>query len=231
VTLYEQTNELGGNFRKEYVPTFKNDYSRYVDYLKERLTNSTVKVEYETTVIPSLLKNKGYDIIVNATGVHFKSISIKGLDRAIVHPMELYKDIDFTGWNLVIVGGGLVGAEAALNVANHNGKVTIVEMTGAIASAAQKVNQQHLLVLLKEKGVNCLTNTRVEMAENNQLICRNNQDSEIKIPFNHISLCVGMESSRIDLSDFDNVITVGDADHSGIVLDAVWSAYRQCRLV
>ena len=231
VTLFEQANELGGNFRKEYVPTFKYDYSRYVDYLKERLDMSTVKIEYETTVTPALLNNKGYDVVVNAIGAHFKSINIKGLDVAVIHPMELYKDKDFTGWNLVIVGGGLVGAEAALNVANHNGMVTIIEITGTIASAAQKVNQQHLLVLLKEKGVACLTDTRVVKIDGNLLICSNYHDSEIKIPCDHISLCVGMEPSNIDLSDFKNVITVGDADHSGIVLDAVWSAYRQCRLI
>ena len=231
VTLYEKTNGLGGNFRKGYVPSFKNDYSRYVEYLEHELQKTTTNVLLNTAVVPNDIKNKGFDVVINAVGAHFKEINIKGLEMHPINPMDLYQKKDFLGWNLVIVGGGLVGAEAALNVAQNGGNVTVVEMTGAIAAAAQKVNQQHLLLLLKQSGVKCLTDTMVLESRNNCLICKNAQQESFEIPFNHISLCVGMEANKLDLSDFDNVITVGDADHSGIVIDAVWSAYRQCRLI
>ena len=159
-----------------------------------------------------------------------KSECASGIIERLLYNCSFLSHSIFNGYILVIIGGGLVGAEAALNVANHGGNVTIVEMTGVIASAAQRVNQQHLLVLLKEKGVKCLTNTKVEQVVNNKLVCKN-ADDVIELPFTHISQCVGMEPTKLNLSEFDEVITVGDADHSGIVLDAVWSAYRQCRLI
>ena len=40
-----------------------------------------------------------------------------------------------------------------------------------------------------------------------------------------------MESNQTGLEELDNSIVVGDADSPENVMKAVWTAYRQCRLI
>jgi len=53
------------------------------------------------------------------------------------------------------------------------------------------------------------------------------------IKFDNIVFCVGRKSNDFELADqyLEKVITVGDANKPGKVIDAVWDAYRKIRLI
>ncbi len=230
VTLFEKDDELGGNFKEKYLPHFKSDYKRYIEYLKHELGKSIVKVQLNSIVDVTILKSD-YDEIINACGAEFKTLDIKGLDKKrVLNPFALYEDRSYKNQRVIIVGGGLVGVEASINVVEHGGKPILIEKFGDLAKTAHPVNRQHLEVLLEQNSIPVYKNTEILYAEDDKLYCLSD-NVHISLPFDIISICVGLESRILGIEDSERVITVGDADHPENVMNAVWQAYRQCRLL
>jgi 2-enoate reductase len=237
VVLIEKQDELGGNFRLSMLPEFKQDYRKYIEYLIKQLVINSVEVrlghKFETQ---KDIKEFQPDIIINASGARFKKHNISGLEpRYLSNISDCFSKKDFHGHH-VIVGGGLVGAEAALNIAMNGGKCTVIEIKSNIAANAYRPNRDHLLALLEEQGVSLKTNSEVISVSDNTIICRNNlSKTSESINFEKIVYCAGMEPRviEIDLSLKDNLkfITLGDANKPGMVIDAVWDAYRKMRLI
>lgn len=231
VTLYEKDSELGGNFKLKYLPDFKDDYRRYVNYLTHRLDNSNVSIQLNTLATSDLITRVNPDIVVNASGASFKRIPIEGLkEEDIVNPFTLYEDKDFSNQRVAIIGGGLVGVEAAINVARKGGKPIIIEKMKGIASTAYKLNREHLELLLSEQSVPVYLNANITKVEGNTIYFNVNSEDRSE-QFDVITECVGLKSNTMNI-DFDgDILTIGDADHPENVMNAVWQAYRQCRLI
>lgn len=232
VTLYEKDNELGGNFKLKHVPDFKDDYRRYIEYLKRNVEECGIEIRYNQNVdISSTDKITSADRIIIAVGASFRKISVRGLDEPqTISPFELYEDKSFANERIVIVGGGLVGVEAAINVARHGGNPIIIEKTDTIARTAYSVNRQHLDLMLRELSIPIYTEAEVIEVVGKQIKFRQ-LNKMFNIQFDRISLCVGMESNQTGLENLENSIVIGDADSPENVMKAVWTAYRQCRLI
>ena len=124
----------------------------------------------------------------------------------------------------------LVGVEAAINVAKKGGKPVIIEKMNGLASTAYKLNREHLELLLFELSVPAYLNANISKVDGNT-ICFNVNGKEKSEVFDVITECVGLKSNSIKL-DFDgDILIIGDADHPENVMNAVWQAYRQCRLI
>ena len=230
VSIYEKENELGGNFRPRYTPHFKYDFKRYIQYLIGLLEKTNVDVFLNSKVDESIIKSDA-DVIINAMGARFKHLTIDGLNEdRILNPLDLYEDRSFSNKRIVIIGGGLVGVEAAINVAEHGGKPIIVEKCSEIARNAYSVNRQHLMLLLETYSIPVYKNTIIYQANSHVLICKND-DGEIRLSYDFVSTCVGMIPSKLDIEDSDRVITVGDALSPKNILNVVWTSYRKCRLI
>lgn len=232
VTLYEKEGDLGGNFRTKYIPDFKDDYRRYIEYLKRKVAQCGIEVKLNQSVdITSIDKFSSVDRIIIAVGASFKVISIDGIEKKqIVNPFELYENKSFNNEKIIIVGGGLVGVEAAINVAKHGGNPIIIERTASIARTAYSVNQQHLKVMLRELSIPIYSETEVIGVVENVIKCKQ-KGNVFNLYFDKVSLCVGMKSNQTGLEELENSIIVGDAEYPENVMKAVWSAYRQCRLI
>ena len=73
-------------------------------------------------------------------------------------------------------------------------------------------------------------NSEVIKVENKVVIFRT-KDEELEVTFDMIAECVGVKSNVLDFLEYDNVLTVGDAEKPLNVINAVWTAYRKCRLI
>lgn len=231
VTLYEQRDELGGNFQLKYIPDFKDDYKRYINYLICRIKRTNVNIILNQKVDADFLRDKFFDKIIVAIGANFRHIEIKGLDTSfLISPFKLYENHLFLERKIIIVGGGLVGVEAAINIARNGGNPIIIEQTSSIASSAYSVNRQHLEVLLKELMIPIYTKAIIQEVCGNTMICKCGEEF-VSITFDLVSLCIGMSSNNIGIEHNDNVIVIGDAMIVSNVMNAVWTAYRKCRLI
>lgn len=231
VELCEKDDELGGNFKLKYLPSFKNDYRRYIQYLTHQLDCSSVVIRLNTEVTSDYLKERNLDIIVDASGATFKYVCVEGLtEEMIVNPFYLYEDKDFSGKRVVIIGGGLVGVEAAINVAQKGGKPVIIEKMTQIASTAYKLNREHLELMLKELSIPVYLKADIIRIDGNHILFKVGGE-KICLDFDIITECVGLKSNQLDLNYKGEILKVGDANHPENVMNAVWQAYRKCRLI
>lgn len=124
VTLYEK-RKLGGALIEASVPEFKADIRRLVDYLAHQMKKLKVKVIYKEADIDTI-RNEGFDAVIVAVGGKLRKLDIPGIDKPLVTDvMEVLGGRASTGRRVNILGGGLVGAEVGLFLAEQGREVTI----------------------------------------------------------------------------------------------------------
>ncbi len=127
VTLYEKSGSLGGQLKFADFVDFKWNLKDYKNWLVREIGKSNVTVHLNTEATPELLKGQGYDVIIAALGSTAKRIPVKGADNAKVYLAEdMFGKEQELGHNVVVIGGGDTGREAALYLAKAGHKTTLV---------------------------------------------------------------------------------------------------------
>jgi 2,4-dienoyl-CoA reductase-like NADH-dependent reductase (Old Yellow Enzyme family)/thioredoxin reductase len=161
VTLYESGTRLGGVLEPAATPDFKRELHRMVDWWESEMERLDVDVHLDRDIAPGAPELSDADAVVVATGSTPWAPPIPGTDG----PMAV-QVLDFhlgapVGARVVVCGGGLSGADAALELAQAGHEVTIVEVAPQIAGDMVLHNRVALLRRLAETGVRVLVQHRV----------------------------------------------------------------------
>ena len=124
--LYEKGSQLGGNLLPGGAPEFKEDDLALAKWYETTLKDLRVPVYYNHEVTKDEVLAGDYDAVIIATGSQPKKFSLGDDEKVYTASQVLLKEKE-CGKTTVIVGGGLVGCETALWLAEHGKKVTIVE--------------------------------------------------------------------------------------------------------
>jgi len=236
VMLLERENQLGGNFQIKYLPYFKSDYKKYILFLSDQMNKLKIEVRLNTAFTQEIYNEYLPDVIIVAIGAQFKEMKIHGIET--VDKLSVFESFEPTSnrnVNIAVIGGGLVGTEAAINLAQNGANVYLFEKESAVAKEAFKANRDHLLVLLKENNVNVLLNVKITKFTKNRIFYTQSDGAESCLDIQKIIVCSGMEPRKIDMHFIKNphfkIVTIGDALKPRKVIDAVWEAYRLVRLI
>ncbi|MDD6024923.1 MAG: FAD-dependent oxidoreductase [Oscillospiraceae bacterium] len=127
VTLYEKSDQLGGQLKFSDHVSFKWNLKDYKDWLIRQVEASDVTVYLGTEATPELLRNRGYDVILAAMGSTANRIPVKGAEDPKVWLAEdVFGHESELGENVVVIGGSATGREAALYLAKAGHKTTMV---------------------------------------------------------------------------------------------------------
>jgi len=117
VTLWEKEGQLGGQLHYACLPPGKQEFITLVDYLRNRLEETGVKVELNREASRENIRDFGADKVVLASGAVSSSAPCPVEDESrVVNAVEALKGEINPGKNVVVVGGGAVGCETALAV-------------------------------------------------------------------------------------------------------------------
>lgn len=235
VWLVESNPALGGNFRPEYLPAFKHDYLMYVRYLEGQISKLGANVLLGHPFTQNDLQVIKPELVVLACGAKHILPSIPGLNRTDrLSVLEAFSSRKHQG-RITVLGGGLVGAEAAINLAMNGASVTLIEKQTEVARDAFMPNRMHLKLLMEQYKVKVLTNTCVTSIEENTVNCLDTKGNIVKIKSDKIVVCLGMFQDRDCEKTLGEkgieFIRIGDCNKPGKVIDSVWEAYRKLRLV
>ena len=230
VTLVDNREKLGGQLNFTDYDEIKADLRAHKDYLVRMVGKSGVKVQTGTRVDREFAKQMSPDVIVVATGANPIVPPIPGMDKPNVKgALDTYYHLDQIGDNVVMVGGGLVGVETALYLADAGKKVTVVEMTDKAAREANRLHAEALRLAIKERDVKILTNTRCCAVEDDGVLVENQEGQREKLPADTVVYCVGMRSNPdayMELYDCaPEVYRVGDCVKVGTVREAILTGY------
>ncbi|MCT4596990.1 MAG: FAD-dependent oxidoreductase [Vallitalea sp.] len=231
VHLYEKENELGGQLLLASIPPSKYEINSFVAYGKKQLNKLGVNVHLGQEVDEKLLQSEKPDNIIIATGAIPFVPPIKGINNSkVVYANDVLSSKADVGNNVVVIGGGLVGAETAEYLAKHNRNTTLIEMADGIAKDAEAGVRYFLLKALEELNVNIKINTIVqEMNEDEIILVSNGIENKLN-SFDSIVIATGSKSENSlyeALKDsFTNVSVVGDAEKVRGILEAVNEGYK-----
>ncbi len=109
---------------------------------------------------PKTVASYSPDAAVIAVGSHYAQPPIEGIEKAML-PDEALMHPYRTGDNVVVIGGGLIGSETALSLAEAGKNVTIVEMLCDICTQDEPLSQVAMKTRLAQLHVAVLTSCRV----------------------------------------------------------------------
>lgn len=228
VTLVEKSGKLGGNLHPAGMPYFKEDIRKFCQVLTKRVERSGVKVLLDTEVTPEYVKAFAPDVLIAAIGSREFRPPIKGMELpnvimaidAELHPEKL-------GRKVAIMGGGLVGSEAAVSFAREGKEVAIIEMKDAIAEEVNSFYRGGLMPEV-EKVAACYVHTRVREITPEGVLCERGGE-EFMIEADMVVCALGFRApyDKVDelCSIVDESYIIGDCSKVGQICQAVEQGY------
>ncbi len=233
VTLFEKSDHLGGHIVEAGAHSFKKEIARLCAWYKRELEDLGVNVRLSNEPCIKCVRKESPDAVILATGTVPSMPPIPGLDKAITsldainHPEKL-------GAKVVIVGGGLVGCEIALDEANHGKTVTVVEALDDIMAAggagAPYPNKQMINDLFASKNVTVLTSTKLAEVTDEGALVTGPDGSQKLLPADTVVSALGFRPAANLKAEIEAlglpVCEVGDATGAGTIMKAIWDAYE-----
>jgi pyruvate/2-oxoglutarate dehydrogenase complex dihydrolipoamide dehydrogenase (E3) component len=165
VTLVEKSNDLGGQLRLACLPPTRESIKQAIENMIREVTEAEVEVITGKEVDLQMIEEIKPDRIILAVGSHPNVPDIKGLDQVeVVFPEHVFLGLKKIGKRVVIIGGGLMGAEAADFLSAKDYQVTIMEMLPDVAVDAVTSTKVYLIDQLARQNVQVICNARVVAA-------------------------------------------------------------------
>ncbi|EEX92881.1 2,4-dienoyl-CoA reductase [Vibrio orientalis CIP 102891 = ATCC 33934] len=240
VVLIEKSGQLGGNVVPGSQAPFKHDDKLLIQWFSGEMERNKVNVRMNTEATKAIIEAEKPDSIIFATGsrpIEPQWLIGKNKAHVVIAEQMLMNPEVISGDRITVVGGGLVGAEAALWMAQKGKSVTLIEADDDIIGGPHGTcfaNYQMLKELLVHEQVSILTSTRlVEITDNGVSIKR--QGNLMEIHSDHVVLALGYESKDglyedlINQLDVDEIYNIGDSQKSRTIMAAIWDAYEVAR--
>lgn len=229
--LYEKETRLGGNLLPGGAPEFKEDDIALADWYGRELKRLNVPVHLGTEVTKKDILDAKYDTVIMATGSTPKRFSLGDDEHVYTASQVLLKEKD-CGETTVIIGGGLVGCETALWLAQHGKKVMIVEALDKIMAVNGPLchaNKDMLEALLPFYHVETITSAKVTGYQNG-ILTLEKEGMLQEVSCDSVILSVGYkeENSLYHEVEFDvpEIFLLGDAKKVSNIMYAIWDAFE-----
>ncbi len=241
VTLFEKSDVLGGNLLTAGFHSFKREVSELNAWYQRELEQAGVDVRMGEEATPEKVAELGADAVVVAAGsVPVIPRAILGIDHArAMSCNEALTEAGHAkvGQRVVVVGGGLVGCEIALDYCRDGREVTIVEALPDILSAGPSVpsmNANYLRDGFAYHGATVLTNTRLAAITDEGAEVLDAATGEKRtLVADTVVLTLGFRPAASHASDFAapgvDVYEIGDGRQVGNIMTAIWEAYEVAR--
>ena len=196
--IYEAADALGGAIKHADAVSFKWPLANYKNYLIDQVNKKGIPVYLNTRATPEMIKEKGYDVVVTAMGASPVLPKVPGIEKAEV---LFYEDAFFhpekAGQNVVIIGGGEVGCEIGLFLAQQGKKTTVLEMRDRLAADATLIHFYSMMedAWKKEPNMTGITGAKVLRIEDKAVVYEKD-GQEVKLACDTIIAAAGMKAKE-----------------------------------
>lgn len=217
VTLWEKGEKLGGNLIPASVPKFKDDLKRLIRYYEIQMDKLGVNVVTEKNSTYNEILEENPDVVILGTGSTPLVPRLPGINGSNVHAaIDVLSNNTNLGENVIIAGGGFVGCETAVHLAEQGKKVTIIEMKESILAEPMPFN--NLLALssmVAENGINILTSTKLVEIKDNEVIVEKVDGATESVACDSVIIALGFRSQENIKAELEGKVkdirVIGDA--------------------
>ncbi|UCG67330.1 MAG: FAD-dependent oxidoreductase [Deltaproteobacteria bacterium] len=239
VTLYEKEKNLGGHLNEASVPDFKKDLRSLLHWYEVQLKKLRVEVRLETEASVTLINKDKTDVVLIATGSEPIIPDLQGIEQPnVVTCVDLLRGKSKAGDTAVVLGGGLIGCETALWLAQQGRNISVVEKLPELMAGSlpvPRMNRIMLLDLLAVNGVNIVTDASVQEITNEKVRIERKDLGEMVIKADTVVLAGGMKSNdtlyNALIGKVVHLYALGDCREPRNITGAVWDGYEVGRTV
>ncbi|MEE0095413.1 MAG: FAD-dependent oxidoreductase [Oscillospiraceae bacterium] len=229
VILAEQSDSLGGLLRFTDYDSLKADLKRLKDHLIYRVEHSDVEVRLNTEVTPELVAEIQPDALFLALGSTPVVFPLPGIETA-QHATTAYTNLDALGKTVAVMGGGLVGCETALFLAETGRDVTIIEMQDSVAPDANWMHRVGMLQSFsQQKNLHVKTGLRCMAVTDAGVETQDKDGNRVMIPAESKVYAFGQRAAAVDklmALDVPVIRIIGDCHQVGKTNGAIFDGYH-----
>lgn len=236
VTLFEK-RDFGGAMIEASKPDNKANIRRLIRYYEEHITNdphiSLIKEEANY----DMLVEGGYDAVIIAVGGKTRVLNVSGDNSTDMLYANDYLNGSqkVNGQKVVVIGGGITGAETALELDAEGKDVTVVEMTDAFlanpSSSCQAYN-----IAIEKSDIKIMTGKRLIAVEDNNVILVDRWGNETSVEADNVVIAAGfipqydLAKQLEDNTDME-VYQIGDSKKVRQIYDAIHEGFIVARQI
>jgi 2-enoate reductase len=238
VSLLEQRDRLGGTLIPGAVPAFKKDLRLLIDYFRLQLPRVGVEINLRQEATPQYIMAAGAEVVIIATGAKPLMPELPGVAKPhVVSAIDLLmgKVSPAAKANVIVLGGGEVGCETAVHVAERGCRVTLIETLPQVLHGVFNANRLQLLRMMQRHQVRVLANTCLQEIRDGSVLARSHDGAIEEIPATLVVVAIG-STPRTELftalsASLPRVHAIGDCVTPRSVFEAFSEAYRLARLI
>ena len=230
VILCEKEDKLGGILKSEQAIPFKHAMYELSLTLERIAREEGVEIRLNTPVTKEYAEEEAPDALIIAVGSEPIVPPIDGIQEDnVVIVNNYYLEKDKVGDEVVVLGGGLAGCEAAIHLAEEGKKVHLVEMRDTLAVDAN-VRHRPLLLEKIQECVEVHTGLRGTKVTREGVLCLDAEDREVLVPGGSTICAVGQRARRnvveelLDTAPY--VAQIGDCVRASTITNAVYQGYH-----
>lgn len=230
VILMEKESELGGILKSEQAIPFKQEMYQLSLTFAKQCREAGVEIRLNTCADKELVEKENPDAVIIAAGSRPLVLPIPGIDGDNVTIVNnYYLEKDKVGDEVVVLGGGLAGCEAAIHLAQEGKKVTVVEMREELAPDA---NVRHRPLLLKEidKLVEVRTGLKGMEITAEGVVCEDKDGKQHLVKGSSVICALGQRANTDVVEALRDcapyVVSIGDCAKVATITNAVYQGYH-----
>ncbi|MBU4563216.1 MAG: FAD-dependent oxidoreductase [Proteobacteria bacterium] len=238
VVLFEQGPSLGGLLIPASAPGFKSDLVLLRDYFKRQMELAGVEVALNTRADAQDILKLRPDVVFLATGAEAWRPPAPGVQSPEVKgAVDVFLDPGLAGQNCLIVGGGFVGCELAVHLAQLSRKVTVVEQLPEVLDNIRTVhpNREMLLAMLAQHQVTLVTGAELQEVNTTGAVVSVDGNEAQSLAADSVIMATGFiphcELFGALWGRVAQVSRLGDCLKPGKILDAVWDGFGRARVI
>lgn len=229
--LYEKGRCLGGNLLPGGAPDFKEDDIALAEWYSNVLAKLQVPVKLGCEINADDVKNSDADVVIIATGSRPKVFSLGEDEKVYTAADVLMKEKD-PGEKVAVIGGGLVGCETALWLAQQGKTVRIVEALDKILAVNGPLchaNSEMLERLIPFNGIEVISGAKAQNYSGSTLTVEVGESTR-EIECDSVVLAVGYSENNSLYEDLKfeipEIYILGDAKKVSNIMYGIWDAFE-----
>lgn len=203
--IFEKSGQLGGLINHSEFAGFKWPLNQYRNYLIHQIKKHQIPVRFHLEATPDLLKKEKFDAILVAIGGKPIIPQIPGLIETSFHiAADIYGKETSLGQRVVIIGGGEIGVETGIQIAQKGHDALILEAKPELAMDACPLHYRTMLNAAWEnqQGLSWETGVTITAVKNKHIFYTTAQKEELSVPYDSLVIAAGYTEQHKEAMKF-----------------------------
>lgn len=223
--IYEKESHAGGVLNAASKESYKGKLRQLIAWYEKQMKDMKIEIHFNEVI--RSVNEFPHDPVIIATGAAPKIMrGIPGHEHMI--DAADYLKSEMNGEEIAVIGGGLTGCEIAYELCLKGKKPLIVEVKKDLIAmkGVCLANSSYLREYFAMKNVPVFLNTSLCEVRDNEVILKDAEGNTFSQKADTVISAIGYNPAPLSSMKRKDIFVIGDADETGNVKTAVWSAYE-----